>query len=284
MSSEPPPGSLNDSPPPQKSDLPPGLRPHTHSQREAVTSSLLAQFQEKFGENLLAVAASASFGRGQDLPFSDLELDVFLEQLSIEGEDPYLQRIVDGMLVEVVYHTRAKYLAQFQVLSADWVLAASDHLVPLLNPEFIEHLNQERMAIRHPRAAFLHQAARAWLGVQEAAGKVLNAVFVENREGIGLLLGSLVNEMLVVAALLNERPFTTFSSYIREARRFPLKPARFDELLDLMVQGSYQDLAQVEETLLSVFAGFEDLFAAEGVSLYDDSLDPRLPNRFREAK
>ncbi len=265
----------------QDAGLPAGLRPHTHAQREAAASSLLPLFQERFGENLLAVAASASFGRGQDLPFSDLELDVFLEKRPPEGEDKYLQRLVDGLLVEVVYHTREDYLAQFQTLTPEWVLAASDHLVPLLNPNWIEQLNQERLAIRHPRAAFLHQAAREWLEVQECAGKVLNAVFVENREGIGLLLASAVEQMLVVAAFLNERPFTTFSAYIREARRFQLKPDHFDELLDVVVQGSYADLGQVQDMLLAAFSGFETLFAAEGVPLYDNSLDPRRPNRFR---
>ena len=90
-----------------------GLKPHTRSQRLETAQVLVPLFERKFGDNLLAVALTASMARGDDQPYSDLELDVFLRQLPPQGEDRYLQRIVDGLLVEAVYYTPESYLQPF---------------------------------------------------------------------------------------------------------------------------------------------------------------------------
>ncbi|HEX2208027.1 MAG TPA: nucleotidyltransferase domain-containing protein [Longimicrobium sp.] len=79
---------------------PESLKPHTRAEREAAATALIPLWQRKFGHGLLAVAATGSFARGDDRAYSDLELLVFLRDMPGPGEDPYLQRVVDGMLVE----------------------------------------------------------------------------------------------------------------------------------------------------------------------------------------
>jgi hypothetical protein len=92
--------------------VPRGLKPHTHEQRHAIIQQLIPLFRQRFGDNLVAIAADASYARGEDRSYSDLELEVFVHEMPGEGEDPYLQRIVDGMLIEVMYHTAEEYLKQ----------------------------------------------------------------------------------------------------------------------------------------------------------------------------
>ena len=55
-----------------------GIRAHSREERKAVVDQLIPLWKKKFGENLLGIAVSASVARGEDLAYSDLELDVFL--------------------------------------------------------------------------------------------------------------------------------------------------------------------------------------------------------------
>jgi hypothetical protein len=258
---------------------PRGLQAHTHAQRQAVIEQLIPLWQEKFGENLLSVAACASYARGVDVSYSDLELDVFLKELPAAGEDQYLQRVVDGMLIEVIYLTPEKYIRSVTEPGRDWFVAASDVLVGVYNLEFVEEVVRRARAVQYPPEAYLHQAAEYRYELQEAFGKVLNAVEQDNVEGISLLLGDAVLFLLRTLATLNQQPFTTFGRFISEARALPIKPERMDELLDLLVQGSYQNLPYVREVCLTVFASLEQIFEGRGIRLFDESLDPRLPNR-----
>ena len=57
-------------------------------------------------------------------------------------------------------------------------------------------------------------------------------------------------------------------------RAFALKPAGFIALLDIIVQGSYQDHPAVRAMVVEVFSQFEAIFAELGVELYDSSIDP----------
>lgn len=255
-----------------------GLRPHTREERMAVAHGLVPLLRQKFGDGLLAVAVSASVARGNDRAYSDLELVVFLRDPPREGEPRYLQRIVDGMLVEAEYVTEAAYLARFAEVTPAWYLAASEVLEPIHDPELVRRISARMKEIRHPRGELPRQAARRFVEVQESGGKVLNALLADDREAIGLLLWDFVHHTLVTLAFLNERPFTTFARFIPEARAFPRKPARYDELLDRMVEGDWRDADALREIVEAVFGGMEALFAAEGVALYDDSVDPDLPD------
>jgi hypothetical protein len=256
-----------------------GLKPHTHAERTRLIEQMIPLWQEKFGDNLLAVAACASYARGVDISYSDLELDVFLKEALPAGEDHYMQRIVDGMLIEVMYFTPQEYIRSVTEPGHDWFVAASDLLVGVYNPGFIEELVRQRRAVQYPQEAYLHQAAEYRYELQEAFGKVLNAVEQNNAEGVSLLLGDAVLFLLRTLATLNRQPFTTFARFISEARSLQVKPPRFDELLAILVDGSYQDLSRLGVIMLVVFEGIEQIFAQRGLQLFDEPLDPRLPNR-----
>ena len=115
---------------------------------------------------------------------------------------------------------------------------------------------------------------RFWPEVQESTAKVLNAVTQQNRDGLPLLLFYMLNNMLVELSLLNQTPYITMSRFISQARSFTVKPARFGELMDLIVSGGYPDLPLLEELTVEVFEGFEAIFAELGIELYYSSLDP----------
>ena len=256
---------------------PHGIKPHTRAERTAIIEQLIPLWQKKFGENLIAIGACASYARGEDIAYSDLELELFLKEKPV-GEDAYFQRVVDGMLIEVIYHTPDEFLRDRTGIAPHWHISASDHLTPVYNAPFIEKLMQQVQAAQHSEAEFLRAAARERYKLQENFAKVLNTVEQSNIEGVSLLVMDAVLVLLQVLALINQRPFVTFARYIAQARQFPIKPDRFDDLLDILVQGTYQDLPHLREVVLAVFAGMEIIFEQRGIHLYDDPLDPNLPN------
>ena len=115
---------------------------------------------------------------------------------------------------------------------------------------------------------------RFWPQVQEATAKVLNAVTRENRDGLPMLVFYMLNNMLVVLSLQNRTSYITMAKFIPQARSFPVKPARFDELLDLIVSGGFTNLPRLRELTIEIFEGFEDIFAKLGCEIYHTSIDP----------
>jgi predicted nucleotidyltransferase len=259
---------------------PQGLKKHTHAERTSIIERLFPFFQKKFSNNLIAIAATGSYTRDEDVSYSDLELTVFLKDKPPKREDQWLQRIVDGMLIEAVYTTEEEFLHKFCRVTEDWYVSGSEILLPNYNETFIKRLIDRCKSVQHPEEEFIKRAAGRFADVQESFGKVLNAIEQKNREGICLLLSDAVIHTLAVLSFLNHEPFKTFATFVTQGRAFEVKPRRFDELLDIMVTGGYQNLDHLQEVLLVVFEDFERMFVERGFKLYDDSIDPHIPNRF----
>lgn len=254
-----------------------GLKPHIHGERAALIEQLVPLWQKKFGERLLGIAACASYARGEDRAYSDLELEIFITERSPD-EETYYQRVVDGMLIEVLYHTPQEYLSDKTRIAPHWHLSASDRLVPVYNAPFIEAINRQARVVQHSEVDFLRAAANERYEMQEMIAKVLNGIQQNNLEGLSLLVMDATMRVLQILALINQQPFVTFARYIAQARQFAVKPAGLDDLLDILVQGAYTDLPRLRQAMEMVFAGMEAIFAERGFPLYDDPLDPNLPN------
>ncbi len=161
-----------------------GLQKHTHSDREAVMQEMIPLIEEKFGDNLIALAAQASYARSEDRDYSDLELVAFVKEMP-EGPRG-MGKVRDGMLVELVWKTKETYLSQTKEVTDEWYIAGSDTLLPIINEDFVAELNGYQ--VENLKQKCLNHAAHYWQEVQESTAKVLNAIESENRDGIPLLL------------------------------------------------------------------------------------------------
>ncbi len=54
-------------------------------------------------------------------------------------------------------------------------------------------------------------------------------------EGVSPLVMGAVMHLLQALALVNRHSFVTFGRYLAEAWAFPIKPERFDDLLDILI-------------------------------------------------
>jgi hypothetical protein len=255
-----------------------GIKKHTHADRETIIVEMIPLITEKFGDNLTALAAQASYARGDDTDYSDLEMIAFLKEMpegkSIEG----MYRIRDGLLIELMWTTRDAYITRIKDVNKEWYISGSDILLPLINEEFISELNNYR--VRNLKEKCLKQVKCHWPELQEATTKLLNAIEKEDRQGLPMLVFYLLKETLISLSFLNQTPYTTLVKYIPEARSFRLKPRRFDDLLDLIVEGKYQNLQLLNKLAISVFDELEAIYEGLGCRLYDDSPHLKIENNW----
>lgn len=253
------------------------LKKHSHEEREEIVREILPKVKEKFGDNLIAFAAQASYARGEDYGYSDLELIGFLKRMPSKKKWGAMVRVWDGMLIELVWTTKETYIKEVKEVTKDWYLAGSDTLLGLMNEKFIRELNDYVPRVLEERC-LKFAANRFKFEVQESFGKVLNAIDDGNREGLPLLLFDAAFHALVTLSFLNCSPYITFARMVEKVRTFEVKPASLDELLDVLVGGSYQDLPSLREILMRVLEEFEETFEARGMDLLDQNIDPNLPN------
>lgn len=252
-----------------------GLKKHSHRDRENVIEEMISLIQRKFGDNLVALAAQASYARNEDSDYSDLELIAFVQEMPEGKKMGGMGRIRDGLLVELVWMTKETYLTRTLDVTEDWFIAGSDKLLPILNEEFVERLSEYR--IENLQEKCLDQATHRWSEVQESTAKVLNAIGKNDALGISLLAFDMYLHMLVVLAFLNQTPYVTFSQFISQSKGFKVKPRSFEELTRIVIDGAYRDLSRLEKVVVFVFNEFEKMFEGFGVELYDDNVDPNKP-------
>jgi len=251
-----------------------GIKKHTHQDREKIVEEMVRLIMEQFGDNLVALASQASFARGDDTDYSDLELIAFLKEMPESKNIDGMSRIKDGLLIELMWITRDAYITKIKDVNEEWYISGSDTLLPLINENFISELNSYK--IENLKEKCLKQAVRHWPEVQEAMTKLLNAIEQENRQGLPILVFYLLKDMLVSLSFLNRTPYTTLARYIPEARAFKLKPKRFDDFLDLIVEGKHQDLRLLKELAVSVFEELEIIYEGLDCRLYDDNPDIKI--------
>ena len=256
-----------------------GLKKYSHKDREKVIQEIVPLIKKKFGENLLALAAAASYARMEDIDYSDLELVAFVYEMPGEKKVDGIGKIRDGLLVELVWMTKETYIERVREVTEDWYIAGSDVLLPLINEDIINELKVYK--VESVREKCFIQAFNHWHEVQESTAKVLNAVKKRNRIGISLLVFDMYLHMLRVLSFLNQTPYKTFSEFVSQSLAFEIKPALFDELTHIMVEGTYQDFEHLEKVVTKVFSDFEKILEEE-YHLYDDNIDPNLPKKIEK--
>jgi len=254
-----------------------GIKAHSHQDRSRVIEEMIPLIRKKFGSDLTALAAQGSYARGEDGPYSDLELIAFLKKMPKGETVSDMAKIRDGMLVELTWTTREKYLQSTIDVNDDWFLSGSDILLSIINREYIANLKTYQA--KRVKENCLKYAAQRFYEVQECATKLLNAIEDDNLENIGLLAHTTFRYMLEMLSFLNQTPYKALSRFVTEAAQLPMKPDGFDELTKLMVEGDCRNLPRLKEAVTVVFEGFEELFEDLGVELYYDNVDPNRPMR-----
>jgi hypothetical protein len=259
-----------------------GIKRHTHQDREKVISEMTPLIEKKFGDNLIALAVCCSYARNEDADYSDLELTAFVKTMPADKPEGGLAKMYDGMLIELVWATKETYLKNTLDVNEYWHYSGSDKLLPIINEEFITELGAYRPV--DLRQKCLDRAVGFFSEYQEAVTKVLNAIDQGNHVNMPVLFFQMIMEVLKLLSYLNQSPYVTASRMISQAMEFRTRPDSLNGLLDIAIQGEYQDLVALRDVTVAVFEEFETIFESLGLPLYDDNIDPgKLVHKMRQA-
>lgn len=241
-----------------------GIKPHTHEDRNDVIDKILPTLLDTFGDNLIALGADGSFARNEDVTYSDLELVAFFKEVP---KDWKYRKVIDGMLTVIVAETKASYIEKYLDVSDVWYASGAGKLYPLMNDSFIEEINF--FEPKEKEGKCLLQIQNRWPFFQEISAKVLNICLQQDTEAMVLVLSSMVKELLITLSFLNTTPYKTLGSYIEQAKDFPLKPKGFEKLLELFVDGEFQQFDLIKTATEEVFTSLEEMISNKGVELYN---------------
>lgn len=254
-----------------------GLKRHTKDERRKIAREMIPLIKNKFGDNLIGLAYVGSMARDDDADHSDIELVAYLKEMPTKKGLNAMSKIRDGVLVELEWTTKEDEIKNTHEVTRDWYIAGSDFQKAIINDELITEINDFVPENLEQRCR--DRAAVRWYEVQEATGKLFNALDQNNIEGIPLLFFELCLQMLIVLSFINLTPYTTMSKFVTQAKSFAVKPDSFDDLMDILIKGKYTDLENLRAIVERVFEEFEELFSRMGYELYYNDLDPNLPHK-----
>ncbi len=254
-----------------------GIKRHSKEDRRRVVAEMIPLIKRKFGDNLIGLAYDASMARDEDADYSDVEIIAYLKKPPDDQYPKAMVKIYDGMLIEFEWLTPSAEIKKVREVTADWYIAGSDFQKAIINEQLIDEIN--RYAVPDLEKKCRDRAAAKWYEVQESTGKLFNAIDQENAEGIPLLFFDTCLHMLIVLSFINAIPYTTFSRFVAQARKLPIKPASLNKLLDILCKGKYTDWPALRNIVEKVFEEFEKVFEDLGYDLYYDNFDPNLPHK-----
>jgi len=183
-----------------------GIKSYNHNEREKIVQKLIPLIKDKFRENFVALAADGSFARGEDVDYSDLELIVFVHKIP-KDTNWNIGKIIDGLLIEIVVETKKSYIKKYLDISDVWYASGTGGLFPIVNKYFIDEINTFQPA--NVEIKTLKQIQKKWNSFQEITAKLLNNIKQNNKDGIALIFSDMFNELLVLLAYLNRKPYKT---------------------------------------------------------------------------
>ena len=247
-----------------------GIKSHTHQEHAIIIQKLIPLIRRKFKNDLLAIATVGSFALKADINYSDVELIVFTKENSRLKEWVF-HEIIDGMLIVVITETKNGYIQKYLDIPEIWYASGDSPLAPIINEKYINEINTFKPRTMEKRC--WDQAAKRWYMYQEITAKVFNNIKKRNTTGLPIIFFSMIKELLIILSFINQTPYKTLEKYVEQAQMFSIKPDKFDNLLDILNKGTYQDFTSLEESVTQVFTDLETIFQKHGYPLYKNSID-----------
>jgi len=245
------------------------IRPHTHEQRSAFLPTVVRRLEDHFGQGLLAVAVHGSHARGDEGPYSDLDLVAIVASDARKRGEPGTVEIIDGQFVDIPYWTEDDLVRPLREPGNDWCFKAAARLTAVTNPPVVERVGREIAALveraRTPGDSLHSQllvlaSDRLGYEVPEHVAKLLNACQPGRPAWRrSLLLPRALQEVLVTVALRNAQPYPDLQAMVEHASSLAIRPAGLGDLCDLAIRGSDLQPERLASAFLTVVAELEAL-------------------------
>ncbi len=223
-----------------------------------------------YGDHLTAVGIYGSVARGEDGPFSDLEMMAILD----EGESHTFEWTTGAWKAEVNVLPLLEALARASALDEEWALTQGQfvHVLPLLDAHAIFPELRQRV-FDHDEAA-INALLRDIIvcDIMELVGKWRNMRALSRFEALPFVATLLVLRTALLLGVAHRHPFSTGSRVFTEALTLADQPEGFSALCQRVMEGKLSDVAAVLSQCEALWAGIVRWAAQRNIVLVSDPL------------
>ncbi len=207
-----------------------------------------------FGPRLLAVGIYGSLARGDDGPYSDIEMWAVMRE---DGIERFIEWIVGPYKVQIDVFSRDVLWEDAARVEGDWALTHGSmaEVMPVHDPEGFFPLLRTRVLTR-PESDF-EKAIRELIidDLYEMVGKVRYLRAAGESGSLSFFVLKLALSGAWMLGLAHRRYFSSASRIFDEALALPGAPAGYSELLGIVMRGDMQPRPALFEAVDAYWEG-----------------------------
>lgn len=258
-----------------------GIKKYTHKEREKVLNEMVPLVKQKFGKNLLAIAARGSFARKTEGPYSDLEFFAFLKEMP-RGQKKLsyakMHKMRDGLSVELIWITKNTYINEVKEVSSSWFGQGQEKLLAVYNKPFMDKLSKYK--VKDVKRKTMDQAFALWPSIFFSSSMVVDIANKKDHEKIAIALHHMFENMLNFLSFINQTPYTTSSKKILESKKLKIKPKDFSKLTTLIVNGNFRKYSEIKKLVLSITQDMKKYLEKAGYEPNDELSSRKRSDKF----
>jgi kanamycin nucleotidyltransferase len=234
-----------------------GPAPMAHEQRMELAHKIAVTFKEHIGARLIAIGIYGSLARGDDGPFSDIEMFCVVEGREI---DDAVEWTTGSWKAEVDIYSPDTLLTYAARVEGDWSLTHGSMLrvLPLYDPDaFFERLKETVSS--QPNEAYRTAMAALIVGeIYEVVGKVRNCQTSGRTSSLALYTVELASYGAWLAGLANRHLYLSSSTMLTEVLALRGLPAGYQSLCQMVTRGELQDHQLIYQVVDEFWRGVID--------------------------
>jgi kanamycin nucleotidyltransferase len=221
---------------------------HSRDQRLECARRVADALLQKLGDRVLAIGVYGSTGRGEDRPYSDLEMLCIVPGVEDIG---YLCWVEEGLKISVDVMSPERITQSVQTVEEDWPITGSEYtlVAALYDPTgFWESLKPIQDSI--PDSRFKSQIRGVMLGyIFEYLCKLKNEHASGSYDNFAYIATEVAHCGAWLMGLHHRHLYRSNTSHLGECITLPDRPAGLDDLLSMVMAG---ELSDHERTMLTI--------------------------------
>ncbi len=252
----------------------PSPQPVTQQDRRKIAQHIARRVQVHFGDTLLALGIYGSLARGDDGPYSDIEMWAVMRQ---DGIERFIEWVAGPYKVQIDVFSRNVLWQDAARVEYDWPLTHGSmaDVQPVFDPHGFFPQLRERILSR-PQEDF-DRAMRELIidELYEMVGKIRNLRAAQDYGALAFFVQKLALSGAWMLGLAHQRYFSSAARTFDESLALGGAPAGYAGLLRYVMSGDLRPVPALFAAVDAFWDGVVEWAASRGLSI-TDSLDDLL--------
>ena len=244
----------------------------TREDRLKFADGMVSQLKRRYGSDLLGVGIYGSTARGEDLPYSDIEL---LATLGADGISEYNEAILAGLKCGVKVVSKSKVVDEINEVDINWPTKVGKYLqVKVLHEGEAGLFDGFRQVYETVVAKdFGDLIARVYIeDVYEELCKYWNMAEANDEGKMRILIPHIFEVVCQFLGVVNKTYYQSFTSMGETAMNLPINFASFKKLGEAIFSGDMRNTVLLTETIKGLWGEIEVYLQKEGLNYQSDLL------------